>query len=94
MGWGGAGSGGLALSTKSSLNPSCVELELGLGFGKFSYFVSFCVLCLKIILANPISYIEKNQQIKHKQAGAELCQAQPKLCLGLFCFRMNDNSSS
>ena len=29
-----------------------------------------------------------------EQAGAELCQAQLKLCLGLFCFRLNDYSSS
>ena len=32
--------------------------------------------------------------VKQKQAGAELCQAQLKLCLGLFCFRLNNDSSS
>ena len=36
---------------------------------------------------------QRDQQYA-KQAGAELCQAQLKLCLGLFCFRLNNNSSS
>ena len=31
MGWGGL-FGGLAVSTMSNLNQSCIEMELGLGF--------------------------------------------------------------
>ena len=28
----GSGVGGLAMTSRSNLNPSCIELELGLGF--------------------------------------------------------------
>ena len=37
--------------------------------------------------------VQKAKDVE-EQAGAELCQAQLKLWLGLFCFRLNDNSSS
>ena len=38
MGWGGGG-GGFQVSTVSYLNPSCIKLELGLGYANFLFTV-------------------------------------------------------
>ena len=46
----------------------------------------------KVLRTNEI-IVQKAKDVE-EQAGAELCQAQLKLWLGLFCFRLNDNSSS
>ena len=38
--WGGGG-GGFQVSTVSNLNPSCIELELGLGFDNYFFRANF-----------------------------------------------------